>query len=100
MPLYRRHGSGGLEGSLETTVIVKNIEELKKVIKSHWENFLDIPEVRSNFENFDVRVFIPYDLPLENSLDKRCGWYTHYVSADVLEKGKFCMEGFLSEPME
>ncbi len=36
---------------------------------------------------------------LAECFDKRCGWYQLYVSADVLEKGKFCMEGFLSEPL-
>lgn len=99
MPLFRFH-RGGLDESLKTTVIVKNMEELKEVIKDSWFDFLDIPTVKSNFEDFDVKVFIPYDLTLEQSFDKRCGWYQHYVSCDILEKGNFHMTGFLSEPME
>lgn len=99
MPLFRRH-RGGLDESLATTVIVKNIADLKAEITKDWEMWLDHPAAaHSNFKTFDVKVFVPFELPIENSFDPRCGWYTHYVSADIMCKGEFHMVGMLSEPM-
>ncbi len=97
MPLFRKNRAL-LSESLETTIIVKNMEELREAIRKDWEPWLGHPEAaHSNFKDFEIKVFIPYDLPLEMSFDKRCGWYTHYVSADVMCKDEFVIVGFLSE---
>jgi hypothetical protein len=99
MPLFRRH-RGQLDSSLLTTVIVKNIDELRSEIINDWEMWLGHPEAaHSNFKEFTVKVFIPGDLSIKESFDPRCGWYTHYVTADLLCKDEFQIVGFLSEPM-
>ena len=100
MPLFRKH-RGQLDDSLETTIIVKNMAELRAAISEDWAMWYDHPAAaHSNFKTFDIKVFIPYEFPFEKSFDKRCGWYTHYVSADIMCKGEFCMMGYLSEPMD
>jgi hypothetical protein len=97
MPLFRRH-RGTLEESLQTTIIVKNRKELIKHLIVDW----------GQWKIFDLSEGIPFELKIEipykhldiNNFDTRCGWYTHYVSADIMERGKFTLVGFLSEPME
>ena len=92
MPLYRKH-RGSLSDSLLTTVIVKNIEELKKVILLDWDAWIDVEGSHvDNVKGFIVKVN-PY-----GHLDIRCGWYTHLVSADLMIKNEFMPVGFLSEP--
>lgn len=53
-----------------------------------------------NFPDFDIKIEIPYRLSGVESFDKRCGWYTHYVCVNIMQKNRFDMTGFLSEPME
>lgn len=98
MPLFRFH-RGGLIESLKTTVIVKDLEELKEVIMHGWINWLGFAGATpSNFKDFDVQIINPFDSRnVIETFDPRCGWYTHYVSTDILEKGKFLIEGFISE---
>lgn len=100
MPLFRRPRAL-LDESLETTIIVRNKAELKKAITEDWAMWLDHPAAdHSNFKHFEINIFRPFDLTLEQSFDKRCGWFTHYVSADIMCKDEFHMVGFLSEPLE
>jgi len=95
MPLFRFH-RGSLDESLKTTVIVKNLDHLKKVIYESWQPWIN-PEQVKNREDFRVRVYCP--VSLEKSFDPRCGWYSHYVTCDIQEKDVYTMQGFLSEPM-
>ncbi len=90
MPLFRFH-RGGLQDSLNTTVIVKNLQDLKKLISKRHEDF-----VGENKLHFDI-IIGPYPSK-ELCFDKRIGWYTQMVTSDILEHGVFTPEGFLSEP--
>ncbi len=91
MPLFRFH-KGGLQESLDTTVIVNNIEELRKAIKDRHKGFLQ--------EEKDFFGIIIGDYPTkEHCFDRRIGWYTQMVTSDILERGVFVPEGFLSEPL-
>ena len=91
MPLFRFH-KGGLQDSLDTTVIVRNMHELMKVISHRHENFLG--ECKLTF-GIIIGAY-PSD---EHNFDKRIGWYTQMVTSDILERGVFVPEGFLSEPL-
>lgn len=103
MPLYRKH-RGQLTDSLATTIIVKNMLDLRCAILDSWELWLGNrrPDgsVLAGIEDFEIQIkpclFDDNGFP---KLDTRCGWYTHYVSADIMERGVFCVEGMLSEPM-
>lgn len=98
MPLFRLIRRE-LDESLKTTIIVKNEQELREAILKNWERWLDHPRApEANFHGFTIKITRP-DLEIEKCFDDRCGWYQHYVIADVLRKDKFCLEGFLSEPM-
>lgn len=90
MPLFRFH-RGGLYESLQTTIIVKDIQDLMNVIKNSYENFLP-----KNIKTFGV-IIGPYP-DNEMNFDKRIGWYTQMVTSDIHERGDFKPEGFLSEP--
>lgn len=95
MPLFRFH-KGMLSDSLKTTIIVKNIEELRDALISSWSGWLDDPKsIKSNFQNFKIKIE-----PYMGDMDERIGWYTQIVTSDMLKKDSFCVEGFLSEPME
>jgi hypothetical protein len=92
MPLFRFHSMGALDDSLKTTVIVKDEKQLYDIIL--WS----IPNEINNIFPFELKI-CPY--PDEKSnFDKRIGWYTHIVTADIGEKKKFVPIGFLSEPFQ
>lgn len=91
MTLFRFH-RGGLEESLATTIIIKSRNELMQAIKDRHKKF-------SNLDVNDFCIVIgPYPDP-ENCFDSRIGWYTQMVTCDILERGVFMPEGFLSEPL-
>jgi hypothetical protein len=87
MPLFRFH-RGGLHESLETTVVVKSPDELRKVITNSIENW---PTTNKDFG------FITQAYPAHNNFDPRIGWYTQMVTADIYNEGVFVVVGFLSE---
>jgi hypothetical protein len=91
MPLFRFH-RGQLDDSLKTTVIVKNMTDLMTVIKQSYDMFKG--EKNNNFGI--ITGFYPDE---HNCFDKRCGWFTQLVTCDILERGIFLPEGFLSEPL-
>lgn len=92
MPLFRFH-KGSLEESLKTTIIVKDFNELKKIIVEAMKHWMFINE-----ENPEIELKInPY--PLEDNFDTRIGWYTHMVTARY-EKTTAHPIGFLSEPLQ
>ncbi len=98
MPLFRKQ-RGSLADSLETTAIVKNIEDLRNLIYEDWEMW-DGAIRKNDIEGFSRDNF---DIKIEKygaGIDLRCGWYTHLVSADLEEKGKFMAIGYLSEPLD
>ena len=100
MPLFRRPRAL-LDESLETTEVVRNKSDLRKSIMKDWETWLDHPgAAHTNFKDFEIKIFIPFDLPFNSSFDPRCGWYTHYVYADLMCKGEFHMVGYLSEAID
>lgn len=85
MALFRLH-RGGLEESLKTTVVVKNMNDLLGVIATSYEVNV----------NWSASVEIePY--PADNNFDARIGWYTHLVSANIYDKDKYVPVGYLSE---
>lgn len=102
MALFRHH-RGNLADSLKTTVIVKNTHDLKREILKQFDNWIvpDDPNCAvKNHHNFEVKISIPWDMPLKESFDDRCGWYQHYVTTDILKKGEFFVAGMLSEPLD
>lgn len=90
MALFRFH-RGGLQDSLDTTVIVKNIIDLELAILRDFENWTTT--------NKELEIQIePY--PSNYNFDKRLGWYTQLVTANIYEKDKMHPVGFLSEPLD
>lgn len=92
---------GTLEDSLSTTVIVHTINEIKEAVKQALlAPWLEDKRYKLKIREFNIKIRLPYEkIELHKALDKRCGWYTHYVCADVLEEGVFKMVGILSEPL-
>lgn len=91
MALFRFH-RGLLEDSLKTTVVVSTQKELETVI-ALWHSPFAI-------KSFEINLKIETYPDEENCFDKRIGWYPHMVRADLYEKGKFAVIGFLSEGIE
>lgn len=81
MPIFRFH-RGGLAESLETCVVVENVEHLAMVI-SHLTDFKPKPS--------DI-VIIKYG----HGWDVRIGWYTHTVMINDAPIG-FLSESFIDE---
>lgn len=97
MALFRFH-RGGLQDSLMTTVIVKNINELSSLIFNYiepWVNIKSVDDIELTIESY----------PSENNFDSRIGWYTHLVSFIVKVDNphyssiKASPVGYLSEPL-
>jgi hypothetical protein len=91
MPLFRFH-RGSLEASLQTTIIVKELNdiilaivtsELVQATGQDWEAKFCIKPYPEEGHNFDVRI----------------GWFTQIVTANVYEKDVMHVVGFLSEPL-
>ena len=94
MPLFRFH-KGGLHESLQTTIIVKTFNELVKAIVTSEE----LSEFIYN-ANWGAKFHVePYPSE-ETCFDKRIGWYTQMVTANIYEEDKMHPIGFLSEPLE
>ncbi len=97
MPLFRNH-RGLLADSLKTTVIVKNMDDLRSCIYKSWEMWEGAlrkgDTTGFSRECFDIKIE-----PYGSGFDERCGWYTQIVCADLEEKEKFLPVGWLSEPM-
>jgi len=92
MPLFRFH-RGGLDESLKTVVVVKNMHDLMKIISCYHEKI-------TGKEKYDFGIMIgPYPAESKN-FDERIGWYTQMVTSDIIEHGTFVPVGFLSEPLE
>lgn len=89
MALFRKN-RGGLYASLQTTLIVKNIQELCNVIMEDLYVWGDL------VVNKDNLIIEPYP-NADNLFDDRIGWYTHIVTLKV---GEFGVIGFLSEPLD
>lgn len=90
MPLFRFHCTL-LSDSLATTVIVKNEEELLKIILDSlmcWDRLLEIEDIKIEIK--------PY--PEWNNFDSRIGWYNHMVYQKKPEPF-IGIVGFLSEPL-
>lgn len=89
MPLFRYH-RGGLQESLNTTIVVKDKEDLKRAIKKA------VTEIyyMENPDEFELDIF-PYPSK-DNNFDARIGWYTHMVTLEV-KNIKAGPVGFLSE---
>lgn len=95
MPLFRKQ-RGHLDESLKTTVIVKDIDQLKRFIMADWEMWIGaIREDGTPFTDFDIKIE-----PYYGGCDYRCGWYTQIVSTTLMRKDRFDAVGFLSEPLE
>lgn len=89
MPLFRFH-QASLKDSLQTTIIVKNQDELLTAIKNHYQEC-------ANISDFEIERIESY--PPDLGFDKRIGWYTQVVVIRSPEhlKSSF-VAGFLSEP--
>lgn len=93
MPLFRFH-RGGLQDSLNTTVIVKNLHELLRIVLNASELQLPIDSAK-----WPAKINIePYPSE-ENCFDSRIGWYTQIVTVNLCEEDKMHPVGFLSEPL-
>lgn len=91
MPLFRFQ-KGGLDKSLETTVIVKTFNDMiREIIGSFDEDMIAQQKWGAKFE------IKPYPTENEN-FDSRTGWYTQMVLANLYEEDKMHPIGFLSEP--
>ncbi len=96
MALYRSH-RGSLDESLKTTVIIRYLGDLRTII--HDDFFKEWKAYgKDNPLNMDFDIRIECN-GIPSLLDPRCGWYTQTVTADLIEKGKFRVVGFLSEPL-
>lgn len=91
MALFRFH-KGALKESLETTIIVKNINQLMDEIRNYYGTV--IPTL-SEF-GIITNTYVDKD----HHFDKRTGWYTQIVTADIYKRGDFVVVGFLSEPLD
>lgn len=91
MPLFRFH-RGGLHDSLATTVIVRDINHLKSIIAASLDDFIS--------KKLDFKIKVEAYPSKESCFDKRIGWFTQIVTSNILEKDKFHVEGFLSEPFK
>lgn len=89
MALFRKH-RGCLDESLQTTVIVTNIQGLCEIIMEELYVWGDLVV---NPGNIKIK---PYP-DTENCFDNRIGWYTQIVTLDI---PKFGVIGFLSEPLD
>lgn len=74
--LFRRH-RGGLSESLDTTVEVKNLKELRKYIKSEL--------------GFSSNVKIKKDPVKDNRLPPEWGNLSYYVVADIGDYKEVCI---------
>ncbi len=93
MPLFRFH-RGQLDESLKTTIIVKTFGDMvKEIVMSFDPEMLRKQQWGAKFK------IIPYPSE-DNNFDKRIGWYTHMVLANIYEEDKMHPVGFLSEPFE
>jgi len=92
MPLFRFH-QGSLQDSLNTTIIVKTFNDMVKAIVFSNSVIEANPPWGAQF------AVEPYP-DKDNNFDKRIGWYTHIVTANLYEKDKMHPIGFLSEPFE
>lgn len=91
MPLFRFH-RGGLQDSLETTIIVKTRDELlARILDSSSFGIRD-----AAYGNYELKID-PYPFK-EICFDSRIGWYTQIVTGNIYEEDKFHPIGFLSEP--
>lgn len=94
MALFMFQGSN-LEESLKSTVIVKNLDDLRNIL---WEQFKIWEGIRTTQGKiFDKNSF---DIIIENyNYDSRIGWHTQLVSIEMEGNGKFSAIGYLSEPL-
>ncbi len=92
MPLFRFH-RGGLQESLDTTIIVRTFNDLIKAIVNMDLIINENPPWNARF------IIEPYPSE-DNCFDSRIGWYTQIVSTNIFEEDKMHPVGFLSEPME
>lgn len=90
MPLLREH-RGSLSESLKTTIIVKNVDDLRKAIQNAYAMWFGYPR----FHDFTIKIS-PY--PALGKMDDRIGWYTQIVTFDMID-GIYHVFGFLSEPL-
>lgn len=93
MPLFRFH-RGGLQESLQTTIVVKTFNDVvKAIVMSFDEEMLAKQTWGAAFK------IIPYPAEGKN-FDKRIGWYTHMVLCNLYEEKVMAPVGFLSEALD
>lgn len=92
MALFRFH-RGGLQESLATTIIVRTFNDMVKAILFNHE-ISKITQPITWGARFSVK---PYP-NVGNCFDRRIGWYTQMVMANIYEEDKMHPIGFLSEP--
>jgi len=97
MALFRR-ARALLIDSLLTSVIIKNIDQLKEVL------ILDYYDWYGHNKNIDltkmkIKIELPPGINLQDSLEKETGWFLHPVMADILNQDEYHLVGYLSEPL-
>lgn len=94
MPLFRFH-RGGLHESLQTTIIVKTLNDVVRAIVMN-ETLMKGCEDKIWGAKFKVEPYPSKD----DNFDPRIGWFTHIVTTNLYEEDKMMPIGFLSEPLE
>lgn len=90
MALFRFH-RGSLTESLETTVIVKDMYDLYKVLE---KSLL----LSMNMKFFKIKTEAYPDK--KNNFDSRIGWFTYSVLIKTNPKEDYQIVGFLSEDLK
>jgi hypothetical protein len=91
MPLFRFH-RGGLHESLQTTVVVKDLDDLKAMVNFAMREYIFMKDD----DEIVIDIF-PYPAP-GNNFDDRIGWFTHMVTAQYKNITAHPV-GYLSEPL-
>ena len=91
MPLFRFH-RGGLDESLQTTIVVKTFNDMVRAIVT--SNLCD------GANDWGLKFKVEAYPNEKECFDPRIGWYTHIVTANLFEEDKMHPIGFLSESLD
>lgn len=98
MPLFRFYRGNRFFESLETTIIIKNMSQLRDAIYKDWEMWEGA--LRKNDDKPFSKDCFGIKIEPYHGMDKLTGWYTQLVSCDLEKKDEFMAIGYLSEPLE
>lgn len=94
MALFSRNQRGFLEESLETTIVIKNLDDLRNSIYESWTTWEDT--IKKDGQKLSKNSF---NIKIEPHGKCDCRYEQYIVRCDLPEKDKFMVVGFLSEPL-